>query len=258
MARLPRRLRPGENVTLVEHLEELRARLLISLGAVAVAFIFTYWFRDAIIRWLRRPVPDRYELTTLSPGEPFVTSFTVALYAAIAIAVPILVWQIWAFLAPALEAPSQRVVVRLLAAATVLLFCGMAFAYFVVLPNAITFLLEFDSELYATQLRAREYLSFAALLILAMGLLFELPIFILGLVRLGVLTAAKLRRNRRIGYGLALIAVVLLPGVEFVSMALQALPVVALFELSIWLSVFFERRWATRLRSSAELPSAYS
>ncbi len=245
MVRVPRRLRPGESVTLVEHLEELRARLLISLAAVGIAFAFTYWFRATLIRWLREPVPDRYELTTLSPAEPFMTSFTVALYAAIALAVPVLVWQVWAFLAPAFEQPGQRVFVRLIAAATFLLFCGMAFAYFVVLPNAIGFLLDFDAELYATQLRAREYFSFAALTILALGLMFELPIFVLGLVRLGILSAAKLRRNRRIGYGLALIAVVLLPGVEFVSMALQALPVLLLFELSIWLSVFFERRWAS-------------
>ena len=196
MVRVPRRLRPGESVTLVEHLEELRARLLISLAAVGVAFAFTYWFRATLIRWLQRPVPDRYELTTLSPAEPFMTSFTVALYAAIALTVPVLVWQTWAFLGPAFEEQSQRVVVRLIAAATFLLFCGMAFAYFVVLPSAIGFLLDFDSELYATQLRAREYFSFAALTILALGLMFELPIFVLGLVRLGVLNAAKLRRNR--------------------------------------------------------------
>jgi sec-independent protein translocase protein TatC len=250
--RLPRRLGHGEEATLVEHLEELRTRLMIGGGSVAFFFVFTYIFRKTIIEWLREPVPGDFELTTLSPGEPFITSFTVALYAAIALAIPILIWQLWAFLSPALEERSQTLIVRMVAAATFLLFCGMAFAYFVVLPNTIDFLLGYDADLYDTQLRAREYFSFAALMILGVGVMFELPIFILGLVRLGVLDSAKLRRNRRIGYGLSLLGVVFLPGVEFVSMALQAFPVIILFELSIWLSVYFERRWERTERPWAE------
>ena len=244
--RFPRRLAHGESVTLVEHLTELRTRLIVCLLAVGGAFALTYTFRKTIIGWLTGPVPDSYELTTLSPAEPFVTSFTVALYAAIAVAIPIIVWQLWAFLAPAFTADSQQTVARLVAAATVLLGCGMAFAYWVVLPNGVEFLLEFDSDLYDTQLRAREYFSFASLLILGVGVLFELPIFILGLVRLGILSSARLRRNRRIGMGICIIGVVFLPGVDFVSMALQTLPILVLFEASIWLAVFFERRWAAQ------------
>ena len=246
MARIPRRLSHGESVTLVEHLTELRSRLVISLVAVGIAFGFTYAFRKTLIEWLREPVPDRYELTTLSPGEPFMTSFTVALYGALALALPVLVWQLWGFLAPAFEQRSQQTVARLVAAATVLLLCGMAFAYWVVLPNTVQFLLGFDSELYDTQLRAREYFSFASLLILGIGVMFELPIFVLGLVRLGILSSDRLRRNRRIGYGLSVIGVVFLPGVEFVSMFLQTVPILVLFEASIWLSVYFERRWAAQ------------
>ena len=243
MRRLPRRLAHGESVTLVEHLTELRDRLLVALASVLVAFAFTYWQRHWIIERLREPLPDGFELITLSPGEPFVTSFTVAFYAAVAIALPILLWQIWAFLAPALEEAGQAVVARLVGAAALLLFGGMAFAYFVALPNILDFLLNFDAELYDTQIRAREYFGFTSLMLLGFGVMFELPLFILGLVRLGVLSSAKLRRNRRIGYGLCLIGVVLLPGVDFVSMGLQALPIVVLFELSIWISVYFERRW---------------
>jgi sec-independent protein translocase protein TatC len=241
--RLPRRLRHGEEATLVEHLGELRARLITSLVAIGVAFVFTYWQRDWLLEKLREPLPDGFELITLSPGEPFVTSFTVAFYAAVAIALPIVIWQLWAFLAPALTESSQGTVARLVGAATVLLLAGMAFGYFVALPNILDFLLNFDADQYNAQIRAREYFSFTALLLLGFGVMFELPVFILGLVRLGVLSAATLRKNRRIGYGLCLIAVVLLPGVDFVSMALQALPVVVLFEFSIWLAVFFERRW---------------
>jgi sec-independent protein translocase protein TatC len=241
MARLPRRLRHNESVTLVEHLDELRTRLIVSLLAVGVAFGFTYAFRKHIIHWLERPLPSDTRLITLSPGEPFNTSLTVAFYGAVALAIPILVWQIWSFFAPALEDKSQTVVVRLVLVATILLVAGMAFAYWVVLPNGLSFLLNY---VYDTgQVRARDYFSFAAAVIAGLGVLFELPIFILGLVRLGILSSQRLRRNRRIGVGIALIAVVLLPGVDFVSMALQALPILALFEASIWVSVFFERRW---------------
>jgi sec-independent protein translocase protein TatC len=241
--RFPRRLRHGEEATLVEHLDELRSRLITGLGAVVVAFIFTYWQRDWLLEKLREPLPDGFELITLSPGEPFMTSFTVAFYAAVAIALPILIWQLWGFLAPALEESSQATIARLVGAATALLIAGMAFGYFIALPNILDFLLNFDSDQYNAQVRAREYFGFTSLLLLGFGVMFELPVFILGLVRLGVLSSAQLRRNRRIGYGLCLIAVVLLPGVDFVSMGLQALPVVILFEASIWLSVFFERRW---------------
>jgi sec-independent protein translocase protein TatC len=253
MARLPRRLQHGDRVTLVEHLDELRSRLLISLAAVAVFFAFTYGFRKTIIGWLKDPLPDETKLITLSPGEAFNTSFSVALYAAFALAIPVLVWQTWAFLAPAFEETSQKVVVRLVAAATILLAGGMAFAYWIVLPNGLEFLIGFDSDVYSSEfVRARDYFGFATAVILGVGLLFELPIFILGLVRLGILSTARLRRNRRIGYGLCIIAAVMLPGVDWVSMALQIGPVVALYELSIWVAVFFERRWADKIAARQE------
>jgi sec-independent protein translocase protein TatC len=249
--RLPRRLRHGEEATLVEHLDELRTRLITGLGALVVAFVFTYWQRDWLLEKLREPLPSGFEgeLVTLSPGEPFMTSFTVAFYAAVAIALPILIWQLWAFLAPALTESNQAAIARLVLAATFLLLAGMAFGYFIALPNILDFLLNFDAEQYNTQVRAREYFGFTALLLLGFGVMFELPVFILGLVRLGVLTSEKLRRNRRVGYGLCIITVVLLPGVDFVSMALQALPVVVLFEASIWLAVLMERRWERELQA---------
>ena len=243
MKRIPRRLTHGEEASLVEHLEELRTRLIISLGSVAFFFIFTYYFRKTIIGWLDAPLPEGMKPITFSPAEPFTTSFNVAFYAAVALAIPILVWQAWAFLAPAFEAGQQHTIVRLVVVATILLAGGMAFAYWIVLPTAVPFLLNFDSDVYNSQVRAREYYSFAAVTILACGILFELPIFILGLVRLGILSAARLRQNRRIGVGLCIVAVVLLPGVDFVSMGLQALPILILFEASIWAAVFFEQRW---------------
>lgn len=259
MPRLPRRLGHADRVTLVEHLTELRTRILISLAAIGAAFGLTYGFRHTLIGWLERPLPDGTRLITLSPGEAFNTSLSVSLYAAVAIAIPVLVWQTWLFLAPAFEESSAQVVVRLVGAATILLVSGMAFAYWVILPNGLDFLIGFDSELYDSQfVRARDYFGFAAGVIFGVGLLFELPIFILGLVRLGILSSAKLRRNRRIGFGICIIGAVLLPGVDWVSMALQTLPVLILFEASIWAAVFFERRWSEQIEARREAFAAGS
>ena len=253
MARLPRRLKHGDQVTLIEHLDELRSRLVISLVAVAAAFTVTWIFRKTIIGWLNRPLPaDKKEPVTFNPLEAFSTSFKVAFLAALAIALPILLWQIWNFLAPAFEQTSQAVVVRLVFAASLLFAGGAAFAYWVALPAAIPFLLDFDSDLYRNEIRAGPYYSFAATSIFGMGILFELPVVILGLVRLGITSSAQLRRNRRIGLGLCIIAGVLLPGVDFVSTAVQTIPILLLFEVSIWVSVFFERRWADQIAARRE------
>jgi sec-independent protein translocase protein TatC len=253
MPRLPRRLGHADRVTLVEHLDELRSRLLISLGALVAALTVTWIFRKTIIGWLNRPLPEgKGQPITLNPLEAFSTSFMVAFYAAVAIALPILLWQLWSFLAPAFEETSQAVVVRLVFAATALFALGMSFAYWVALPAAIPFLLNFDSDLYSNEIRAGPYYSFAATSIFGLGLLFELPIVILGLVRLGILTSRTLRRNRRIGVGLCIIAGVLLPGVDFVSTAIQTIPILLLFEFSIWNAAYFERRWADKIEARRE------
>src|ERR671932_2458401 len=129
--RWPRRLGHEETVTLVEHLDELRYRLIIALLSVGLWFGLAYAFRKHLIDWLTRPLPPKTHLITLSPGEAFTTSLTVALYAALALSIPVLAWQLWAYLAPAFEERSQAVVVRLVIAATVLLVCRMAFSSFV-------------------------------------------------------------------------------------------------------------------------------
>ena len=119
--------------------------------------------------------------------------------AAIAIVLPILVWQVWGFLAPAVDQATQRVLTVFIVIATGLFVAGVVFAYFIVLPAAITFLTNFDDTVYNVQIRASYYLSFTSLVLLACGLAFEMPIFILALVRIRVLSYDKLRRNRRPG-----------------------------------------------------------
>ena len=240
---LPRRLQHSEEATLVEHLDELRSRLIISLVAIVPAFALTFVFHEEIMEWLTVPLPNDRQLVTFGVTEPFTTSVKVSLIAALALVLPVLLWQTWSFFAPAVEEHHQRIVVVLVVIATALFACGVLFMYYVVLPRALEFLTTYDDELYNIQIRASYYYSFVALLLLGGGIAFLLPIFVLGLVRLRVLSSSRLRRNRRIAFVFLLVFAALLPTVDPVSLVFEVVPLVLLFEASIWLSVMMERRW---------------
>ena len=243
---LPRRLRHGEEATLVEHLGELRARLIISLVALAAGFGVAYGFHGRLLDWLNRPLPDRLQKPiTFSPIEPFATSVWVSLWAGLLLALPIVFWQLWAFLAPAFEEHRQRSMAVLVVFATVLGLGGVAFGYFVILPPAIHFLTNFDSSHYSIAIRARDYYRFVSFVLLGVALAFEVPIFVLALVRLRILTAAKLRSTWRVGVFVMTVIGVLLPGVDPVSTLLSVIPLVALYVLSIGLATVLEPRWRT-------------
>jgi len=146
----------------------------------------------------------------------------------------------------------QRVLSIFVAVATLLFAAGLTFGYLVLLPRALTFLTEYDDNLYDVQIRASYYYGFVSVALLGMALVFELPIFVLALVRLRVLTADRLRRNRRMGIFLVVLVAALLPTVDPVSLAFEAIPMLILFEGSIWLAVLMERRWE---RAGEELAS---
>ena len=240
---LPRRIGHGEEATLVEHLDEFRTRLIIALIAIIPLFVLCFAFHEQIMEWLTGPLPDDKQLVTLGVTEPFTTSVKVSFIAAFALALPVLLWQAWAFLAPAVEPHFERVVLVFVVLATALFVLGVLFMYYVVLPRALDFLTSYDDEIYDIQIRASYYYSFAALTLLAGGLAFLMPIFVLALVRLRVVTSDRLRRNRRIAFVLLLVFAILLPTVDPVSLAFEVVPLVLLFEMSIWLSVLMERRW---------------
>jgi len=240
---LPRRLLHGEEATLVEHLDELRTRLIVVLIALIPAFLVAFVFHEQIMEWLTGPLPNNKKLVTLGVTEPFTTSVKVSLIAGLALALPVVLWQVWAFFAPAVEPHFQRVVLVFVVIATTLFATGVVFMYYVVLPRALDFLTSYDDDIYNIQIRASYYYNFAALTLLAGGLAFLMPIFVLGLVRLRVLTSGRLRSNRRIAYVLLLVFAILLPTVDPVSLAFEVVPLLLLFELSIWMSVLMERRW---------------
>jgi len=242
--RLPRRLGHEEVAGLVDHLGELRARIAVSALALLTGTIVAYIFHAQIIEWLNAPLPaSAPEPVTLGVTEPFMTSLKISIYAGFVLALPLILWQFWSFLAPALDKSAQRAVGALVAFGAVLLVLGIGFGYSVALPAAIHFLTGFDSELYNIEIRASSYYSFAILTLLSVGLVFQLPIFIIGLVRLGITSSARLRKNRRLGYVIVTALAVLLPGVDPLTTAIELVPLLILFEGSIWLSALLERRW---------------
>jgi sec-independent protein translocase protein TatC len=244
MSVLPRRLRHGEEATLVEHLGELRARLFIALSALAVGFIVAYAFHGRILDWLNRPLPDNLEKpVTFSPIEPFATSIVVSLWAGLLLALPVVLWQLWSFLAPAFEEGRQRSMIVLVGFATALGLGGVLFGYYVILPPAIHFLTNYDSSHFEIQLRARDYYRFVGFVLLGVALAFEVPVFVLALVRLRILTAAQLRHTWRVGIFVMVVIGVLLPGVDPVSTILSVIPLVLLYVLAIGLATFLEPRW---------------
>ena len=252
MARLPRRLEHGDRVTLVEHLDELRSRLIISILAVGVGFVIAFIFQDTILEWLERPLPEDKTLITFGVTEPFFTTIKVSFWVGLALALPVVLWQTWSFLAPAFQENSQRIVAGCVAVATVLFATGLAFAYFIVLPRALNFLTTYNEEFFQIEVRANYYFSFVTLGLIGFALVFQLPIFELALVRLGVLTSGSLRRNRRIGYVSVLVVAIILPTVDPVSLAFEVVPLLVLFELSIWAAVLLEKRWAAKIEARRE------
>ena len=174
--------------------------------------------------------------------------------AGFALALPVVLWQLWSFLAPAVEEHAERMVLVFVLFATVLLIAGVAFGYWIVLPKAIQFLTNFDQHQFNIQIRAKDYYSFVLTVLFAVGLVFELPIFLLALVRLEVLSTKTLRSNRRLGYFIVAVIAVLLPGIDPVTTTLEAIPLIGLYELSIWLAVLMDKRAARAQPASVTDP----
>jgi sec-independent protein translocase protein TatC len=251
MRRLPRRLDHGEEATLVEHLEELRWRLFIILSALAIGTILAFAFHTHILDWMNHPLPaGRRRPVTLGVAEPFTVSLTVSIYAGFLLSLPVTLWQIWSFFAPAFDPGIERRVLGLVAFATVLGVAGLAFGYFILLPRAVHWLTNYDNKHFTILIQAKAYYAFTSTVLLGIVVVFELPIVLLGLVHLGVLSSAQLRRNRRIGYFIVAVVALALPGPDPVTTSLELLPMWALFEGSIWLAVLAEKRAAAPVEAT--------
>jgi sec-independent protein translocase protein TatC len=240
----PRRLAHGEGAELVDHLDELRTRLIVCVIAITAGAIAGYVVHRRLVLLLEAPLPGDRKLVTYGVTEPFMTSMQISIAAGIAIALPVVLWQLWSFFAPAFLPHVQRAVAGCVVAATGLFAAGIVFGYEVALPAAMKFLTTYDQTIYDIQIRAKDYVSFSLLCLLAVGIVFELPAFVVAFVRLGIISSSTLRKNRRIGYVAVAVLAVALPGVDPVTTAIEMVPLMILFEVSIWLSVLVERRRA--------------
>jgi sec-independent protein translocase protein TatC len=230
-----RRASHEEELGLVDHLDELRLRIISSVLALSCAFGLCLWRNDLVLKALNVPLGDRRP-TTFGVTEAFTTTVTISAYAALVLALPVVLYQLMAYVLPAFKPQEARAVRGVGLLVPVLFLAGAAFAYFLVLPSAIHFLLGFNAGQFHTLIRARDYYSFVAQTVLAVGLLFQLPVVVLALARMGVVTAAQMRSHRRYAYVGAAVVAMLLPGVDPVSMLLETVPLIALYELSIFVA----------------------
>ncbi len=315
MATTLRPIRPEDRLSLVEHLDELRKRLIISVVVFLAAFGVCLWQGDVVLDIVNRPLEktafknneketkDPFERTaafqaqlrksaiasaatfeslaaaaddpatrqayedlaaqnrtlarsvpprearkpvTLGVGEPFTATVRVAAYAAMLLALPLLLYQAYAFVLPAFSREERKVALPLMAMVPFLFVSGVVFAYFMVLPNAIDFLQNFNDDNFDILLQAKDYYRFSILVLAAMGICFQVPVGILALTRLGIVSVAQLRHSRRYSIlGIAVVAM-LLPGQDPVTMLSLMLPLYVLFESSILLAALLDRRAAKR------------
>jgi sec-independent protein translocase protein TatC len=230
-------VRHDEEISLVDHLDELRSRIIYSLVALGTAFAFCFWQSSLILDIAADPLPAADQaLVVLAPTEAFMTTVTVCMYAAIIVAAPFISYQIFAYILPAFSPRERRVVMPMVIAIPLLFLAGVVFSYFIILPAAINFLLGFNGEQFSTQLRAREYYSFFSTTLLAGGVVFQLPVILLALVRLNIVSVAQLRKNRRYAYLVIAVVAAALPGVDPISMLIEMVPLLLLYELSILLA----------------------
>ena len=322
------RLKPiahEDRLSLVEHLTELRARVMICVFAFVVAAGICLWQEDFVLKTVNEPLADvankkpcdetrdpleqadclqvaqkrvnerivatatelaraagddpalrrqaaelarvasaavasAPEITskrpvTLGVGEPLTATLIAAGYAALLLTLPLLLYQAYAFVLPAFSPTERQVALPLMVMVPFLFYAGVVFAYFLVLPAAVDFLQNFNDDNYDVLLQARDYNRFAIMVMGVMGLMFQLPVLILAVTRMGILSTTQLRKHRR--YAILVIAVVaaLLPGGDPVTMLLMMLPILFLYEGSILLASLLDRR-AARARAAEEAAAA--
>jgi sec-independent protein translocase protein TatC len=237
MARRVKAVSHEDRLTLVEHLDELRSRLIVCILVLGVALALCFWQNHLLLEVAQYPLPDDHDqLITFGVTEPFTTTLTVSAYGAIVLSLPVVLWQLYAYVLPAFSQQERRTILPLLLLFPFLFIAGLAFAYFVVMPAAVNFLLNFNDGQFNIQLRARDYYSFFSMTMIACGLIFQLPLAIIAVTRLGIVRIEQLTENRRYAYLVIAILAAALPGVDPVTMLIEMVPLLVLFELSILLA----------------------
>jgi sec-independent protein translocase protein TatC len=223
-------------MSILEHIRELRGRLLKAAVALLITTLLTSVFAGDIIKLLVEPYGNK--LQTLGPTENVITYFRVALLSGVAVAMPVIVYQLFAFIVPGLTRQERRWIYFSIPFTTVLFLTGILFAWFIMVPAAIDFLANFRSDLFLNEWTAREYISFVVSIAFWIGVSFQTPLVTFILAKVGLVTPGFLARNWRFAVVVvAVIAAVITPTVDPFNMALLMLPLLALYGLSIILAM---------------------
>ena len=216
-----------------DHLQEFRKRLIICLVVVAIAALACYNYVDDIIALLSGPAGKLY---FMNPSEVFFTYMEIALYAGILFTLPVLLYDVWAFVAPALWPEERRAVLVILPTAVILFYVGLVFAYYLVIPAAVTFFMGFATQTLQPMFSLESYLSFILALTLPFGFIFELPLIVVFLAKIGLVTGDFLKGKRKILIVIAFIfAAVVSPTTDIFTQTMIAVPLIVLYEISLFI-----------------------
>jgi len=238
-------------MSFLEHLEELRWRILKSLGAVILLSIVAYFFSDRLLDLLTQPVPDDVQLIFTTPTGAFLVSIKVAIIFGLMASLPIIFYQTWQFVFPGLLESELKVATVLIIATSFCFLLGAAFAFYVILPLGLRFLFSFQTAQLVPMPDISSYIGFAARLLLAFGLVFELPLLSFALSKLGIVTPAFLRKQRRYAVVIIFIGAAVLTPPDVITQVMLAAPLILLYEISVWISAAVHRS-RVKDRQSAE------
>ncbi len=227
-----------KELNLVDHLEELRKRIIISALAFVVFFIVGFIYVDKIYKWF---VGDT-KLLVLGPSDIMWIYFMIAGIVAIAGTIPVLALQIWLFVKPALRPIERKTTLSYVPALFLLFICGLAFGYFAIFPMVLDFLVNMGQDMFVTNFTAERYFSFILNMTLPFGVLFELPVVVMFLTSLGIINPFVLAKIRKYAYFVLIIIAVVITPPDFMSDFVVTLPLLLLYEVSINLSKFVYRK----------------
>lgn len=231
-------------LSLVEHLSELRKRLIVCVISLAIGTVCGFAFSEALLKILKLPAAGVIEkLVFFSPQEAFLIYFRIAFFAGLGLSLPVILYQVWLFVSPAIDKRFRKSGGYFILCCLVSFAAGALFAYFILIPPALKFLLSFAKEDLEPVISASKYISFVISLILGCGLVFQMPVLSLILTKFGLINSRMLRRKYK--YAIVIIfiaAAIITPTSDIFNMMLLALPMLFLYELSIWISFLVRPR----------------
>jgi sec-independent protein translocase protein TatC len=235
-----------KEMPITEHLRELRNRLLIAMATVGGIAVVLFWPSQYVIRWMMHEYFGGLELHAFGPADVIFTEFKFSIVGGIVLGLPLLLQQLWLFVVPAIHPRTRRMVYAFILPSLLLALLGLAFAHFIVIPRVVAALLHITDAVATPTFGVASTLNFVIVLLALFAIIFQTPIVLIGLARLGIVSAATLKHYRRHAlFGFFVAGGLAAPDGNPLTMALLALPMYVLYELSIWIIAPLERRWKT-------------